>query len=674
MGDRRASRLVAVFRVARRQSVSVGCSALAAVVLVCVLALLLLVWNLCVPNAYEVGVMSVSLWAFWALVLYLVLVFSLGKQFRAACQALYHESLAAQLSGFDPDECVRHSASAVSGLEIIAQRDSRMLSLLINCCHNVATYARQTGRYAETEVFRQKQLRFAMAGGSLTQKAEALLGLGQLRIRQCRWDEAERFLQEAATIASQTGNSTIYSWILDTLGEVVHFRGRPAEASDLCRKALSVYTSRDEHMCLIKAHLVAAHRDTGRFSEATFEAIDSLRLGRMGPGSAEHLVLTGLGPLLLVLEDHDQAYEVAWEAARINRCEADKDSFSRSVLLPSALAILGLTVDAVGPHEPCPLVPSHILVRRMLRGPYSADLQYPMVQETILAGVARFRYENDSTQDLFDFLFPAGEHSTECDESLLALLDSFQGKWEKLDHFVASGTPAGNRRLLTSETLSRTAVLLDRRGISARAIPWHRYAEKRARHEGNQRMVVAALLRMGNSFKRIDDLGSAIDSYRKAAEQPESDDLGIEWNASMFELAVAYERQGSYDDAVAVLDDLLSVISPDTSAVGDTVDSLLVRARCLAKAGRTKESIGSLHRTIDVIRQIQESLAKAGLRTRVKAEKAAEAFEHLVNLYVRVLNDLRAAVEIVESARLWDLSGGDWMPSSQIVRAGWRIG
>jgi DNA-binding SARP family transcriptional activator len=156
-------------------------------------------------------------------------------------------------------------------------------------------YVRQ-GKYERAADYYQQALRLARAAGNPAAELRALTGLGNVHRMQSRYEQAADHYEQALLIARATGHRTGELEAVDGLGHMHRVQGRYEQAADHYQQALELaratgHLNAEQN---IQTGLGLINRIFGRYDEATHHYEQALRLARV-TGDREVQRTDGIG-------------------------------------------------------------------------------------------------------------------------------------------------------------------------------------------------------------------------------------------------------------------------------------------------------------------------------------------------------------------------------------------
>ncbi|MFI7126794.1 ATP-binding protein [Nonomuraea sp. NPDC050153] len=157
---------------------------------------------------------------------------------------------------------------------------------------------RTRGRYAEAETLLERALSAARTAEYRTGELEALLGLGEIRQMQCRYEAALEDSSRALAIACAIGHRAGELRALNGIGMVRGFQGEYTRASDHFAQALDIARAIGHRTGELDALIAAGnvHRIMGWYEKSADELARALVIARsIGHRTGELRALLGIG-------------------------------------------------------------------------------------------------------------------------------------------------------------------------------------------------------------------------------------------------------------------------------------------------------------------------------------------------------------------------------------------
>ncbi|WP_431926505.1 ATP-binding protein [Nonomuraea jabiensis] len=181
---------------------------------------------------------------------------------------------------------------------------------------------RTRGRYAEAETLLERALSAARAAEYRTGELEALLGLGEIRQMQCRYEAALEDSSRALAIACAIGHRAGELRALNGIGMVRGFQGEYARAAEHFAQALDIARAIGHRTGELDALIAAGnvHRIMGWYERSADELARALVLARsIGHRTGELRALLGIGFIHLGQDAHGPATDYFTRALDLAR-------------------------------------------------------------------------------------------------------------------------------------------------------------------------------------------------------------------------------------------------------------------------------------------------------------------------------------------------------------------
>ncbi|MEW1836389.1 tetratricopeptide repeat protein [Nonomuraea angiospora] len=181
---------------------------------------------------------------------------------------------------------------------------------------------RTRGRYAEAETLLERALSAARAAEYRTGELEALLGLGEIRQMQCRYEAALDDSSRALAIACAIGHRAGELRALNGIGMVRGFQGEYARASEHFAQALDIARAIGQRTGELDALIAAGnvHRIMGWYERSADELARALVIARsIGHRTGELRALLGIGFIHLGQDAHSPATDYFTRALDLAR-------------------------------------------------------------------------------------------------------------------------------------------------------------------------------------------------------------------------------------------------------------------------------------------------------------------------------------------------------------------
>ncbi|MEV4011560.1 tetratricopeptide repeat protein [Nonomuraea angiospora] len=181
---------------------------------------------------------------------------------------------------------------------------------------------RTRGRYAEAETLLERALSAARAAEYRTGELEALLGLGEIRQMQCRYETALEDCSRALAIACAIGHRAGELRALNGIGMVRGFQGEYARASEHFARALDIARAIGHRTGELDALIAAGnvHRIMGWYERSADELARALVIaGSIGHRTGELRALLGIGFIHLGQDAHGPATDYFTRALSLAR-------------------------------------------------------------------------------------------------------------------------------------------------------------------------------------------------------------------------------------------------------------------------------------------------------------------------------------------------------------------
>jgi tetratricopeptide (TPR) repeat protein len=182
-------------------------------------------------------------------------------------------------------------------------------------------------RYSDAEVLHHRALEIARATGNREDELDALTGLGHIRRRQGRHDQATEYLTQARDIARATGNPDAELDALTGLGRCYRLQGRHDQATDHLTQARDIARATGNPDAELDALTGLGHirRQQGRHDQATDHFTKAQDIARAtGNRNGELGTLTGLGLVHMMQGRHDVSADLFTRALTTSRSIGDR--------------------------------------------------------------------------------------------------------------------------------------------------------------------------------------------------------------------------------------------------------------------------------------------------------------------------------------------------------------